>query len=244
MGEVDSRANAVEPRDTPVVADKQHHDAPPEIKLGPATVASLPFGEVAGALSKAQASYTGLAAAREAKVRGQTKNGQWYDYTYHYADLADALRACLPALTAEGLAVLQAPTTINGREVSVTTVLMHSSGQYVRHHMSLTAEAASPQKVGAASTYARRYSLLALVGLAPEDGDAEETPRKPKRKAPVAKNDELAAEMAAITKDLAAAKTTAALSSIMGRINALPTEEKMTFREPYQQRLAAIKGAG
>jgi hypothetical protein len=87
-----------------------------------------------------------------------------------YADLATVVEAVIPALNAAGVAVLQFPT-FDGTMVGVTTTMIHESGASVSSTLLLRPSKSDPQGVGSATTYARRYSLLAMTGAAPEDDD-------------------------------------------------------------------------
>lgn len=88
-----------------------------------------------------------------------------------YADLAAVVEGVIPALNNAGVGVIQAPA-FDGEMVSVTTVLLHESGSSVSSTLHLRPTKSDPQGVGSATTYARRYSLLAMTGSAPEDDDA------------------------------------------------------------------------
>ena len=88
-----------------------------------------------------------------------------------YADLASCWLACKDALTGNGIAVVQGNTPHDGG-VQVQTRLMHKSGQWVEDDgLFVPATKADAQGFGSALTYARRYSLCAMVGIAPEDDD-------------------------------------------------------------------------
>lgn len=89
-----------------------------------------------------------------------------------YADLSSVLGACGEPLNAHGIAVVQ-DASAEGKAVTVTTRLQHSSGQYIEGKLTLVAKDDSPQSVGSAITYARRYGLMAMAGIAPEDDDGE-----------------------------------------------------------------------
>lgn len=91
-----------------------------------------------------------------------------------YADLASVWEACREALAANDLAVAQLPD-LHGDEVGVTTLLCHKSGQWLSSRVAMVMPRRDPQIVGSAITYARRYGLAAMVGVAPEDDDAETT---------------------------------------------------------------------
>ncbi len=90
-----------------------------------------------------------------------------------YADLASVWEAAREPLTSHGLAVIQIPSS-SGSGVTVTTVLSHKSGEWIEGELTLTPEKATPQGVGSAITYARRYALSAFLGIAPEDDDGNE----------------------------------------------------------------------
>lgn len=87
-----------------------------------------------------------------------------------YADLSEVVEATVPALNANGIAVIQSPS-FDGDLVSVTTVMVHESGASVTGILSMRPTKMDPQGVGSAITYARRYALLAMTGAAPEDDD-------------------------------------------------------------------------
>lgn len=124
------------------------------------------LNELAGALAKAQAAFTAVPKGKTAKVG---------TYSYKYADLADAWDVARKALTDNGLAVIQAPAQLERGVCSVTTMLLHTSGQWVRSTLALDARDATPQSIGSVITYARRYGLAAMVGLVTDDDtDAQE----------------------------------------------------------------------
>jgi len=87
-----------------------------------------------------------------------------------YADLAAVVEAVVPALNAAGIGVIQA-ADFDGDLVTVTTVLLHESGSSVTSSLRLRPSKTDAQGVGSATTYGRRYNLLAMTGAAPEDDD-------------------------------------------------------------------------
>jgi hypothetical protein len=119
------------------------------------------IGALAAALSKAQAGITGA-----------LKDSANPFFKSKYADLASCWDACRRQLTENGLAVVQTIRTENDESLLVTT-LAHSSGEWIRSELPIRAKDASPQAQGSAITYARRYALAAIVGLAQIDDDAE-----------------------------------------------------------------------
>ena len=96
-----------------------------------------------------------------------------------YADLATVVAAIVPAMNKAGIAVLQSPA-FDGEMVTITTTLLHESGATVTSDLRLRPSKSDPQGVGSAITYGRRYSLLAVAGVAPEDddGNAASGPRQ------------------------------------------------------------------
>lgn len=86
-----------------------------------------------------------------------------------YADLGNVMDACLPALNRHGIAVIQ-PIGEDDRGRFVDTVLVHTAGQ-LRCRVPLIVTKNDMQGFGSAVTYARRYGLMAMAGIAPEDDD-------------------------------------------------------------------------
>ena len=126
------------------------------------------IGSIAKALSLAQAEFGAIEKDKTATV--PTKSGGKYSYTY--ADLASVLDATRKAMAAHGLTLLQ-PTTAEGQKVTVTTLLAHESGEWIRSSMVVSAVDDRPQSIGAAVTYARRYGITAMLGIAPEEEDRD-----------------------------------------------------------------------
>lgn len=87
-----------------------------------------------------------------------------------YADLATVILHTQPILAKHGLAVSQHPTVVDG-ESSLTTYLLHSSGQQLVSTMRLCAAKNDPQGQGAAITYARRFAYMAVLGLVADVDD-------------------------------------------------------------------------
>lgn len=86
-----------------------------------------------------------------------------------YADLAAVMEAITPALSANGLALVQ-EVEITDADATVMATLVHESGETIEFSpLSLPVEKRAAQAIGAVVTYARRYQLTALFGLAPDD---------------------------------------------------------------------------
>jgi len=108
--------------------------------------------------------------AAQAVIEGVKKGAINPHLNKKYADLASVWHAIREPLTANGLAIIQEPSS-DGNKVRVTTTLVHSSGEFVRSVLEVLADRTNAQGVGSAITYARRYSLSAIVGIAPEEDD-------------------------------------------------------------------------
>lgn len=96
-----------------------------------------------------------------------------------YAGLPEVVDACLPACNTNGIGVLQVlGDTIDGK-MSVTTRLLHASGQWLEGTGSIPLPKQDPQGYGSASTYARRYHLAAMLGIVQEDDDGNAASKTP-----------------------------------------------------------------
>ena len=88
-----------------------------------------------------------------------------------YVDLAGCVEAVVDALNAAGIALVQR-TSEDSTGVTVETVFVHESGETLEcGKLHVPASKQDPQGYGSALTYARRYSLMAACGIAPEDDD-------------------------------------------------------------------------
>jgi len=118
-------------------------------------------------------------AAALAKAQGQMKPAQFNRINPHFksrfADLNSCMEACKQPLAENGLCVMQLPEQVEGKDILVT-MLAHSSGQWITSEYPLLAAKMDSQGFGSAMTYAKRYSLCALLGIvADEDDDGEAT---------------------------------------------------------------------
>lgn len=115
---------------------------------------------IATALAKAQANM--------GKAIKANKNDH---FRSKYADLGNVMDACLPALNEVGIALIQ-PTGTDERGNFVETILIHGeSGEQLSCRVPLILGKNDMQGFGSAVTYARRYGLMAMAGIAPEDDD-------------------------------------------------------------------------
>jgi len=120
--------------------------------------------ELAAALSRAQGA-----------MGGAKKDSENPFFDSKYADLASVWDACRKPLAENGLSVVQFPRLMHVSEdwwlVEVETTLLHTSGQFMSDVLAVPVTKVDAQGVGSAITYARRYALGAVAGVAPEDDD-------------------------------------------------------------------------
>lgn len=121
------------------------------------------INELATALSKAQG-----------EMQAAIKDSINPFFKSKYADLGSVWDAARPVLSKYGLCVLQS-TEIVSDKVVMSTILAHSSGQWVKSSLPLNPAKNDSQGMGAAMSYFRRYSLSALVGVVCDDEDDGET---------------------------------------------------------------------
>src|SRR5262245_48679558 len=125
---------------------------------------------LAAALAKAQAVLINPEKSLTATIRsGRAGEGE---RSFRYAPLSSGLDIVRKALGQQEIATVQATAidSVSGM-VSLTTMLAHASGEWIASDWPVcpVAETANPQRMGAALTYARRYALFTLVGIAGED---------------------------------------------------------------------------
>jgi hypothetical protein len=119
------------------------------------------FDAIAAALAKAQG-----------VMDAASKDAANPHFKAKFASLASVREAIRKPLSENGIAYIQTLRTNEGA-VEVDTRLIHSSGQFIGDTLRVPLAQATPQGVGSASSYGRRYALMAIVGLAAEDDDAE-----------------------------------------------------------------------
>ena len=117
--------------------------------------------------------YSALAKA-QTEMGKAVKNATNPHFKKPYADLRSVQDACLEALHDNGFAVLQ-PTGQDDMGFFVQTIFAHESGETLECRTPLIVDRNNMQGLGSAITYARRYGLLCMSGLAPEDDDGNAT---------------------------------------------------------------------
>lgn len=173
-------------------------------------------GKIAAALAKAQA---GMAKAE--------KGANNPHFRKSYAALGNVMDACMPALNSNGIAVVQpAGEDEHGRYVD--TILIHGeSGEQLSCRVPLIVQKNDMQGYGSAVTYARRYGLMAMAGIAPEDDDgnaaAAAAPKRkpePKRQEPKTEEPNPQAIAKWLSDAIAATKTKDELDAFIADDNA------------------------
>lgn len=122
-------------------------------------ITSTTTGAIAAALAKAQAD-----------MGNAHKDRQNPAFRSTYATLAAVREAVTGPLSANGIAVVQAPS-LDGEIVSVETRLLHTSGEWLACVAGAKPTKGDPQGIGSAISYLRRYGLMAMVGIAADDDD-------------------------------------------------------------------------
>src|ERR1700730_8831994 len=128
------------------------------------------IGTIAAALAKAQAQLVNPEKCLVGTIRSDGPGAS--ERSFRYAPLASGLDIVRKTLSQHEIATVQA-TAIDETAgiVRLSTVLAHASGEWIASDWPVCAisETAAPHRMGAALTYARRYALFTLVGIAGED---------------------------------------------------------------------------
>lgn len=151
-----------EAKSDPLIEELAVSEARQEPIFGGLITTSAQCGALYAAFARAQLGYDSA-----------TKDAMNPHFGKTYADLATGIRAVRAALNREGIAFLQATDAGASNQVTVETRLTHSSGQWMASVMRIPTAQFTPQGVGSATTYARRYAGFAMFGIAPEDDDGE-----------------------------------------------------------------------
>lgn len=122
-------------------------------------------GPLFGALAAAQGSFQPITKNRTVTVKPEGKAS----YTFDYATLDQVLAACVPALSANGLALLQ-PFYHGPNGLELRTILAHSSGARLEAVTELP-KSSTIQAAGSALTYLKRYQVQAILGVSSEEDD-------------------------------------------------------------------------
>ena len=139
------------------------------------------INELAAALAKARPKFKEIAKDKTAIVKGTSKNGSQYEYSYNYASLPNILAAVTEPLAEQGL-TLASGVVNDGKDLE--TVLMHSSGQSISTIYPIIPKDGTMQGYGGGHTYSRRYAINGLLNISSEeDDDGQSVPTKDRIKA-------------------------------------------------------------
>src|SRR5947209_5472656 len=201
------------------------------------------IGTIAAALAKAQAELTNPEKSLIATIRSAFPRER--DRTFRYAPLSSGLDIVRKSLGRHEIATIQA-TAIDkdGGLLRLTTVLAHSSGEWISSEWPVCqiTDIASAQRMGAALTYARRYALFTLVGIAGEDDlDAPDLGTMSNAEVELPRADYLTQSDG--PGGLATRLPRDGSNSVASARPVLPPDESATLRERLVAELSAINSA-
>lgn len=167
----------------------------------------------------------------------KTQTANTGKYAYSYATLADALAQARPVLLKHGLAITQTAST-TADDVLIHTTILHSSGQFITSQPIAMPVGQTAQATGSSVTYGRRYSLMAVLGLATEDDDgATASHREARRTSPAPR----AAQTPVSLPDEPRTPEEAKIRHMLGSVPAAEAKElKQAFIETFGSGLSDL----
>lgn len=154
--------------------------------------------------------YAALAAA-QGEMGKALKDSNNPHFKSKYADLASVMDACMPALSKHGIAVLQPPYDDETGRYIKTIFVYGETGEQIECRVPLIIAKNDMQGYGSASTYARRYGLMSMAGIAPEDDDGNAAAAAAPKKASSA---HMKRELLELDADLADTHSEAGLTAL------------------------------
>jgi hypothetical protein len=130
--------------------------------------ASEEINEIAAAIAKAQA-----------ELENVERGGTNPHFHSRYAQLGAVLDEVRPKFAKQGIAILQHAVNGEGPYVGIVTRLAHSSGQWIESSLYIAPTRFDAQGVGSVISYLRRYALMAVAGIGPDDDDGEAAVGRP-----------------------------------------------------------------
>lgn len=121
-------------------------------------------------MSDTIASIADALAKAQGQIEDATKDGVNPHFKSAYATLAAVRSVIREPLATNGLSYIQ-PVRLDGNAVEVETMLMHSSGEFISEVLRMPVNKMDAHGIGSATSYARRYSLMSILGLAADDDD-------------------------------------------------------------------------
>jgi ERF superfamily len=190
-------------------------------------------------------------------AQGELKNAAFDSKNPHfgnrYASLSSVRDAVIPSLSKQGIALVQATDCVDGMW-TVVTRLIHSSGQWIESVYPFNLD--KPQAMGSALSYARRYSLSAITGIASEeDDDGNEGQKGESPKVMPSSNGTQGASKAAVRPDydgfIKEIRNAASVSALekwktesLGAIDKLPPDWVDELRVEFMDRKAELNKEG
>ena len=111
------------------------------------------------------------------QLRGVAKDSKNPHFKNDYASLEAVIETARPVLASHGLAFMQGLGEYVGGAMTVSTRILHESGEWIESDFQMPVAKSDPQGTASASTYARRYSLMGILGLPAVDDDGEAATR-------------------------------------------------------------------
>ena len=133
---------------------------------------SSPCGELFAAMALAQAA-----------VENVEKAGTNPAFRSKYARLGEVLDEIRPKFAAQGISITQMPINGAGSSIGVVTLFAHKSGQWLESTLYVAPTKFDAQGAGSVITYLRRYALMAMAGVAPDDDDGNAAVGRPSENA-------------------------------------------------------------
>lgn len=190
------------------------------------------IGKITAALLDAQAEF-----------KPAVKNATNPHFQSKFVDLAGVIEAVGEALRKHRIAVVQPTDRDEDGTTVLLTRLIHESGEFLGGRYPVKGVKPDPQAEGSALTYARRYALMAMVGIAPEDDDGHAASAPPPRRA--AKPAAAPFDASQYERLITAAGTTGELVAVGNSIRAdkdIPEAGAKALRGQYADRLAELQG--
>jgi hypothetical protein len=180
----------------------------------------------------------------QSEMEGVHKDSANPHFRSRYASLENVVNTARPVLSKFGLSWTQHPGPMVDGRLTVTTRLMHVSGEWMQSTFHMAVAKPDPQGIGSATTYACRYSLMAILGLPPTDDDdgeaamgrASSVAPKPKAKA--------REDYSVFENEIRECKTPEMLKlwsrNNRERIGALPDDWRENLREEYEDHMQRL----
>jgi hypothetical protein len=107
----------------------------------------------------------------QGELNSVSKDGTNPHFNKRYATLQNIVESTREVLRKHGLAVVQTFSETDGTYINLDTTVLHESGEWIAGTLTLRPDKTDPQRMGSATTYARRYALSAILGIVTDDDD-------------------------------------------------------------------------